>query len=80
MIPKSIIEEIHNRLCDQKTGEPTGLNQALDEILKKNEALCAAALEVMSDVPTLEEIGGPDPTTYTIYSARLRHLESTLYN
>jgi hypothetical protein len=37
-----LIAEIHGKLCDQKTGEPTGLNQALDELLETANGIAPA--------------------------------------
>jgi len=31
-VPSFVIAEMHTKLCDQQTGEATGLNQALDEL------------------------------------------------
>lgn len=52
-IPQSIIEEIHGRLYDQETGEPTGLNQAFDELLRELEEFAPIAQRTEQHVSNL---------------------------
>ncbi len=47
MLPPNIISEIHGKLVDQGTGEPTGLNQAFDELLDAyEEEVCKVFVQI----------------------------------
>jgi len=76
MLPPNIISEIHGKLVDQGTGEPTGLNQAFDELLSAYEKLELAALNILTDIPSVSMLESCDSIVYTVYSSKLRRLES----
>ena len=72
---KDIIAEMHGKLCDQETGEPTGLNQFLDLLLQIKQA----AATVLEDIPTIEELDGvKDLLIYSVHANSLRNLEEKL--
>lgn len=68
---KDIIAEMHGKLCDQETGEPTGLNQFLDLLLQIKQA----AANVVDDFPTIE---GKGSFIYSVHIHKLRKLKEEL--
>jgi hypothetical protein len=73
MTYQDLITEINGKLCDQETGEPTGLNQFFDYLIQIKES----ADQVLEDIPTIEDIEDleKDPMIYIVHSSKLRNLE-----